>query len=104
MCIRGCSIVMPCRPRFASTDRTMRAPDERPDMNQEQTPIVSLLERIANRSAVVGVIGLGYVGLPLAAATARAGFVTNGFDIDAAKVAWLTSGRSYIDAVPDAEL
>jgi UDP-N-acetyl-D-glucosamine dehydrogenase len=55
--------------------------------------------RLADRSARVGVIGLGYVGLPLAAATARAGFRTIGFDIDPQKPAQLNAGRSYIDAV-----
>ena len=59
---------------------------------------------IAARSATVGVIGLGYVGLPLAAATASAGFPTTGFDVDAAKVTRLNAGDSYIDAVASADL
>lgn len=61
-------------------------------------------KRLANRTAVTGVIGLGYVGLPLAAAVARANFTTLGFDIDDAKVALLDAGRSYIDAVSSEEL
>lgn len=56
--------------------------------------------RIADCTAIVGIIGLGYVGLPLAAASARAGFRTIGFDIDAGKVAALNAGRSYVEAVP----
>ncbi len=60
----------------------------------------SLLDRINNRKATVGVIGLGYVGLPLAAAAARAGFPTVGFDIDPAKPAAITAQTSYIEAVP----
>ena len=62
-------------------------------------PAEVLSARLADRSARVGVIGLGYVGLPLAAATARAGFRTIGFDIDPQKPAQLNAGRSYIDAV-----
>lgn len=60
----------------------------------------SLLDRINNRKATVGIIGLGYVGLPLAAAAARAGFPTVGFDIDPAKPAAITAQTSYIEAVP----
>ena len=45
-----------------------------------------LLEKINNRTAVVGVIGLGYVGLPLAVEKANAGFKTIGFDIQEEKV------------------
>lgn len=61
-------------------------------------------EAIAARSARVGVIGLGYVGLPLAMAVARAGFSVTGFDIDPAKIVAIEAGESYIDAVPSAVL
>jgi UDP-N-acetyl-D-glucosamine dehydrogenase len=64
----------------------------------------NLFERITDRTVVAGVIGLGYVGLPLAAAIARAGFRTIGFDIDPAKPEFLCSGCSYIDAVSSQEL
>jgi len=64
----------------------------------------TLLAAIEGRSARVGVIGLGYVGLPLAVAMARAGFPVKGFDIDAGKVEALNGGRSYIEAVSDAAL
>jgi len=70
----------------------------------EPTPTEALIALIAERSACVGVVGLGYVGLPLAAATARAGFKTIGFDIDPEKPPRLNRGQSYIDAVTDAEL
>jgi UDP-N-acetyl-D-glucosamine dehydrogenase len=55
-----------------------------------------LLSRIEGRTARVGIIGLGYVGLPLARAFASAGYPVLGFDTDPAKVARLTSGESYI--------
>lgn len=64
----------------------------------------ALASRLSDRSAAIGVIGLGYVGLPLAAACARAGFSVVGFDIDEAKTDALNSGASYIDAVTSEEL
>jgi UDP-N-acetyl-D-glucosamine dehydrogenase len=64
----------------------------------------TLTARLQARSAKIGVIGLGYVGLPLAAAAARVGFSTIGFDIDPQKPDRLNRGDSYIDAVPSDEL
>lgn len=58
-----------------------------------------LLHRIADRSAVVGIIGQGYVGLPLALAFSEAEFRTVGFDTDPAKVAGLNRGLSHIKHV-----
>ena len=55
-----------------------------------------LIERLEKRTARVGVIGLGYVGLPLAAAFADAGFEVVGFEVDAGKIAALNKGESYI--------
>jgi UDP-N-acetyl-D-glucosamine dehydrogenase len=52
----------------------------------------------------VGVVGLGYVGLPLAAAFAKAGLRVTGVDLDASKIERLSNGDSYIDRVPSAEL
>ena len=66
--------------------------------------IGTLLDRIRSRQARVGVIGLGYVGLPLAVEFARAGFSVTGFDVDAHKTAQITAGRSYIPDVPDDDL
>ncbi|TPN37163.1 nucleotide sugar dehydrogenase [Mesorhizobium sp. B2-3-3] len=63
-----------------------------------------LLNRISTRAAQVGVIGLGYVGLPLAVAIARAGFPVSGFDIEAQKVESLNNGQSYIEAVTSTAL
>ena len=53
-------------------------------------------ERIPDRTAVIGVLGLGYVGLPLSMVFAEAGFQVIGFDIDAARVAQLNRGDSHI--------
>ncbi|TPK73696.1 nucleotide sugar dehydrogenase [Mesorhizobium sp. B2-3-14] len=63
-----------------------------------------LLNRISAHTAHVGVIGLGYVGLPLAIAVARAGFPVFGFDIEAQKVESLNNGQSYIEAVTSTAL
>ena len=70
----------------------------------KQNAFAALQQAIAERTARVGVIGLGYVGLPLAAVIARADFVTVGFDIDPAKVGFINAGTSYIDAVASADL
>ncbi len=63
-----------------------------------------LLERIKARKANVGVIGLGYVGLPLAVEFARQGFNVYGFDVDESKTGQINAGRSYIPDVPEKEL
>ena len=59
-----------------------------------------LLERIRSREAKVGVVGLGYVGLPLGMAFAEAGFPVLGLDIDARKVEHVERGESYIKHIP----
>jgi UDP-N-acetyl-D-glucosamine dehydrogenase len=64
----------------------------------------TLLERIRAKQARVGVIGLGYVGLPLAVELAHAGFTVTGFDVDSAKADEINAGRSYIPDVAQAEL
>jgi len=58
------------------------------------------LQRIKDRSYVVGVLGMGYVGLPLALAAVRAGFRVIGFDIDLERVEHLNAGRSQIKHIP----
>ena len=55
-----------------------------------------LLDRFASREAVIGVIGLGYVGLPLLLLFQEAGFQVIGFDVDSAKTEALAAGQSYI--------
>ena len=64
----------------------------------------STLERIRAREARGGVIGLGYVGLPLVVEFARAGFDVTGFDVDASKTDQINAGKSYIPDVPEADL
>lgn len=64
----------------------------------------TLSTKIESRAARAGVIGLGYVGLPLAMAIARSGFAVTGFDIDPKKIVALDARKSYIDAVGDADL
>ena len=63
--------------------------------------VAALQSKFQDKSAQVGIIGLGYVGLPLALAFTRKGFQTTGFDIDPAKVEKLQSGVSYIRHVSD---
>src|SRR2546430_16973684 len=65
----------------------------------------ALLQRkLEDKTAQVGVIGLGYVGLPLALLFARKGFSATGFDVDPAKVAKLERGESYIRHIPPAAI
>ncbi len=66
--------------------------------------MTTLHDKITNRTARIAVIGLGYVGLPLATAFAKAGFPTVGVDVDRRKVESIHAGRSYIADVPDDEL
>ena len=65
---------------------------------------MTLKKKIEDRSAQVGVIGLGYVGLPLAMEFIRAGFKVTGIDIDESKVKQLNNGQNYIQDVADGEL
>src|SRR3989454_8754777 len=64
----------------------------------------TILDRIRTRQARVGVIGLGYVGLPLAVEFARAGFSVTGFDVDAHKAVQINAGKSYIPDVAETDL
>lgn len=63
-------------------------------------PLIRLQERLSDRTARVGIIGLGYVGLPQALGFAEAGFPVLGFDIDGAKAEAIQAGRSYILDIP----
>ena len=63
-----------------------------------------LLKKIEDKSIVAGVVGLGYVGLPLAVEKAKAGFRTIGFDVQKQKVDMVNAGHNYIGDVVDADL
>lgn len=63
-----------------------------------------LLKKIQDRAITVGVVGLGYVGLPLAVEKAKAGFQTIGFDVQEQKVDWVNDGHNYIGDVVDDDL
>jgi len=63
-----------------------------------------LSNKIETRTARAGIIGLGYVGLPLAMAIARSGFSVTGFDVDPKKIVAIDARSSYIDAVTSADL
>lgn len=62
---------------------------------------MNLVEKIKSKKASVGVIGLGYVGLPLVFEFCKAGFKVTGFDVDAGKVESLKKGKSYIKHIDD---
>ena len=71
-------------------------------MTTKKTP--TLAEKIENRTCRYGVVGLGYVGLPLAMAFAEKGIRVLGFEVDVAKVKALRAGESYIPDVPSADV
>ena len=64
----------------------------------------ALKEKIKNRTATLGVCGLGYVGLPLAVEKAKAGFHVVGFDVQSSKVDMVNAGTNYIGDVVDKDL
>ena len=70
---------------------------EKLDHNQAQ----QLIDALNNRKAVIGILGMGYVGQPLALRYASIGFKVIGFDIYADKVAMLNKGRSEIEHISD---
>jgi len=64
----------------------------------------SLISRFKNKDAVVGIVGLGYVGLPLAIRYAEAGFKVLGFDIDESKIESIATSQSYIEHIPSSKI
>lgn len=74
------------------------------DLKNNKCAFEYLSNKIANKTAVVGVIGLGYVGLPLAVEKAKAGFNVVGFDIQQAKVDMVNEGYNYIGDILGNEL
>ena len=77
-------------------------------LNREEArspePVTSIVERFKAHRATVAVVGLGYVGLPLACTVARKGFSVLGFDIDDIKVDQLNAGSSYISHIDSGEI
>jgi UDP-N-acetyl-D-glucosamine dehydrogenase len=65
---------------------------------------MQLKEKIANKTATIGIMGLGYVGLPLAIAFAKAGFKVIGYDTQSKKVNLISKGQSYINDITNKEL
>ena len=61
----------------------------------------SVTKEIWNKTAPIGIIGMGYVGLPLALTFASRGFTVIGFDVDKEKVNQLKAGRSYINHISE---
>jgi len=80
--------------------------EDMPSTSQVLLPQIAQerFDRLQARTASIGVIGLGYVGLPLSLLFSEAGFKVTGFDIDARKVADLEAGRSYIYRIPSTEI
>ena len=75
-----------------------------PPSNSPASPLENLKSKIEQRTTKVGVIGLGYVGLPLALLYSEQRFTVCGFDVDARKVDTLNRGESYIYRLPPAEI
>ena len=64
----------------------------------------TLKEKLLNKTAILGVVGLGYVGLPLAVEKAKAGYKTIGFDVQESKVEMVNRGENYIGDVVNEDL
>ena len=73
-------------------------------LDEQNDILTRFQDRVTQRTAKVGVVGMGYVGLPIALLFAKKGFETTGFDIDPAKIESLRQGTSYIKHIPDAEI
>ncbi len=60
-----------------------------------------LINKLTDKSAVIGIVGLGYVGIPLAIRYAEVGYKVLGFDIDPEKIEKISNGKTYIKHMPD---
>jgi len=68
------------------------------------SPKDQLINKLTDRTAVIGIIGLGYVGLPLAIRYAQVGYTVLGFDIDPAKPEKIATGQTYFKHIPDEQV
>ena len=68
---------------------------------QMTTTSADLLSKIENKTACIGIVGMGYVGLPLAVAVFDAGYSVLGFDVDPYKIECLNSGTPYLKHLGD---
>lgn len=66
--------------------------------------MTTIKDKLINKTAILGVVGLGYVGLPLAVEKAKAGYRTIGFDVQESKVQMVNSGENYIGDVVNEDL
>ena len=71
---------------------------------QTKLPSAELIDKLHDKTATIGVIGLGYVGLPLILRYAEVGYPVVGFDIEETKVKKLLSGQSYVEHIPNAAI
>jgi UDP-N-acetyl-D-glucosamine dehydrogenase len=83
--------------RLANQSEAAGARSSKCDSKEKQPMKTQLIEKIESRKAVIGILGLGYVGLPLMLRFSAVGFKVLGLDIDASKVSALNAGRSYIE-------
>src|SRR5262249_4895550 len=93
-----------CRMPAAERDPSALIPPLAPTPAEDMPVGAALAAHFRARDAAIGVIGLGYVGLPLAQEVGSKGFRVTGFDIDQSKVEMLNAGQSYIRHVPSARL
>src|SRR5437867_1656884 len=82
----------------------MLAPNVARDEAEKEDVYLELEQKIETKQAQLGIIGLGYVGLPLALGFGRAGFRVTGIDIDQTRIHALLDGRSYVTDVSDSEI
>ena len=69
--------------------------------HKTMTPKQTSISKLTNQSAVIGIIGLGYVGLPLAIRYSQVGYQVLGFDIDPLKKEKIAAGQTYFKHIPD---
>jgi UDP-N-acetyl-D-glucosamine dehydrogenase len=92
------------RSDVATKGKEMSQESPHPSPTSNNVELASLLNSFENRRAVIGILGLGYVGLPLMLRFSEVGFKVLGFDIDAKKVASLNDGQSYIAHIAQTEI